>query len=177
MSVRMAGAERRRIWSRRSRAARQLGAPAVIAVTSVLLLCGCGSSYTKADFVSRANGICLSAVRDLRLLSPGATGGVSGDQALAAYLGRALPIVRREAEQLRGLPRPPVEKKGRAELDAYFAALRQAVDGYGVLARSAQRGDSASVDADLAALQANPLAQLAARYGLRYCGTPEATIR
>jgi hypothetical protein len=143
------------------------------ALLTVVIVGGCGSSYTKADFVSRANGICLVAVRNLRVLGSAGSAGSAG--ALAEYLERVLPIVRREARQLRTLPRPPLRAHGRAELQQYFAALSQAVDGYGALEKAAHRGDSAAVASVLAQLRSNPVEQLAARFGLRYCGTPEAT--
>jgi hypothetical protein len=163
-------------YERRLRSAPSWAVRPPLALALALLLGGCGSSYTKADFVGRADGICLGAVRDLRTL--GADAPASGDgQALAEYLARALPVVRKEAMQLRKLPRPPLGKKGREALDSYLAALSQSVLGYTAAEQAARSGNQTGLASDLETLRANPVDRLAGQIGLRYCGTPEATTR
>ena len=73
-------------------------------------LAGCGSKYTKSDFVARADGICTNAVREIRSLN---TPTATADQALSQYLADVLPIVQSETTQIRALKRPKI---GRAHV-------------------------------------------------------------
>jgi hypothetical protein len=155
---------------------RSTAASPVAALALVALLSGCGGSYTRADFVSRADAICLGTVRQLRSVASVAITTTGGEQASATYLERAAPIVRSEAKQIAALPRPAEGKRAAAELIAYVAALRDVAAGFRSLARAERSGDDAAFAQAIERLRANPVASLAQRYGLRYCGTPKATI-
>jgi len=147
------------------------GLLALAAVAAPLTGCG-GSSYTKSDFVARADGICSSTLRQTRALSPPtATSGA----AVSAYLGKLVPLVQSEADQLRALKRPADTARDQATLTAYFAALGQVVDAYRRLQAAAARGDDQTMADVEATLNANPVASLAASYGLKACGTPGST--
>ncbi len=142
-------------------------------VTLAALLAGCGgSSYTKSDFVARADGICTNTLRQSRALAPP---GADSGAALSAYLGKLVPLVESEADQLRALKRPADSARDRATLTAYFAALGQVVDAYRRLQGAAARGDDQTMADVESALNANPVASLAATYGLKTCGTPGST--
>jgi hypothetical protein len=150
--------------------ARFLGALAL-----ALVVAGCGgSSYTKSDFIARADAICTDTLRQARALSPPATTSQPGG-ALAAYLGQVVPLVESEANQLRALKRPPDNARDGATLAAYYKALAQIVDNYRQLETAARRGDTQTVTDVEATLRASPVAALAATYGLRSCGTPGST--
>jgi hypothetical protein len=145
-------------------------------IVAVLLLAallgGCGSKYTKSDFVARADGICTNAVREIRSLnSPTAAPGHEL-RALSQYLGKVLPIVQSEVSQIRALRRPDGDQ---AALDRYLSAQAKVVAEYRRLAAAAKRGDEQGVASAEAKLQASPVAALAAQYGLHACGTPGGT--
>lgn len=140
----------------------------------VTLVAACGSSYTKQDFIARANGICTSALRQTRAIAP-AAGTPQSNRALAAYLSQALPIAQSEADQLRALRLPPGTAAEKAALLRYFSALSAQVAAIKQLKSAAARGDAQGVAAAKAALSANPATSLAAKYGLRSCGTPGGT--
>jgi hypothetical protein len=146
-------------------------------LTLTVLLAGCGSSYTKRDFVARADAICASAVRQTRSIAPPSTtrGGAHPTSALAGYLAEVLPVLQSEVTQLRALPRPTGDSPARAALARYLEALGQVAQDYRELAAAARRGDAQGVASAEAALRASPVATLAAGYGLRSCGTPGAT--
>jgi hypothetical protein len=134
----------------------------------VALVAGCGgSSYTKNDFVARANAICASSRQQTRSIAP--TG------ALGGYAAAVLPIVSSEATQLRALKRPAQDARDNATLGQYLGALAQEVQNYRKLASAAKRGDGQGVTAAEAALRASPAPSLAASYGLSACGSPTAT--
>ena len=141
-----------------------------------MLLSACGgSSYTKADFVARANAICTKTLGQTRAISPPSSTGQPGG-ALAAYLGRLVPLLGSEADQIRALKRPSGgAAHDRQILSQYLAALGQVVVAYRQLEAAAKRGDAQAVAGVEATLQANPAADLAASYGLRSCGTPGTT--
>jgi hypothetical protein len=144
----------------------------VAALSLAALLAGCGSKYTKSDFVARADGICTNAVRDIRSLnSPSATGGHEL-RALSQYLGKVLPIVQSEASQIRSLRRPSGDD---AVLARYLSAQAEVVAEYRRLAAAARRGDEQGVADAEAKLQDNPVAALAAQYGMHDCATPGGT--
>jgi hypothetical protein len=148
---------------------------AVVAVAA--LLCGCGS-YTKADFIARADAICASAVRKARTVAPPSSGDSAAQRrsALAGYLAAVLPIVRSESSSLLDL-RLPTQKPGqRAALAGYLRALTAAVGEYRELAAAAKRGDGAGVTSAEAALRVSKVGADAASYGLRSCATPGATV-
>jgi hypothetical protein len=146
-------------------------------VALAAVLGGCGSSYTKPDFVARADAICTNAVRQTRSIAPPSFSRSSARQlsALAGYLAAVLPIVQSEATQLRALRRPTRDGLAGATLARYLAAVAQAASDYRALTTAAQRGDAQGVANAEAALRASPVVSLAARYGLRSCAVPGAT--
>ena len=140
-----------------------------------MAVAGCGgSSYTKSDFVARANAICTSTLRQTRALSPPASTSQPGGT-LAAYLGQLVPLVQSEADQLRALKRPPDDNHDSATLNSYYTALGQIVENYRQLEAAARRGDTQTVTDIEATLRASPVAGLAASYGLGSCSTPGST--
>jgi hypothetical protein len=142
-------------------------------IALVALLAGCGGSYTKGDFIARADAICASAVRQTRSIAP-----VSAPQslnALAQYVSQVSPVVQSEVSQLRALRRPGGGARDRAALTAYLAASAQVAGYWRELGAAATRGDAQGVASAEAALRATPVASLAAGYGLHSCGTPGAT--
>ncbi len=153
------------------------GLQTTVSVLAAVLLCGCGSSYTKADFVARANAICTTAIRQARAVTPPALAGSRVQQlhALGAYAGTVLPIAASEAAQLRALKRPSQTPRQLAALERYLTSLTQAVSAYRTLAAAARAGDLVGVDAASAELRASQVALLATRYGLRSCGNPGST--
>ena len=79
---------------------------AIVAILSLaVLLAGCGSKYTKSDFVARADGICTNAVREIRSLNAPTAAAGQELHALSRYLAKVLPIVQSEASQIRALKR------------------------------------------------------------------------
>ena len=133
-----------------------------------MLVAGCGgSSYTKQDFVTRANAICAGALRQARSIAPGT--------ALPTYLDHFVPILESEASQLQALRKPPGSASDRAALDRYLAALQQTVTEYRQLAAAASSGDQDAVSNAEAALGASQVYSLATSYGLSSCGTPGST--
>ena len=95
---------------------------------------------------------------------------------MAAYLGRLVPIVQSEADQLRALKRPRGTARDRLTLSQYFAALGQVVTAYRAFEAAARSGDATRSPSVEATLRTSPVAALAAAYGLRSCGTPGATV-
>ena len=157
-------------WTRQGLKAARAGTAAIAVVA---LVGACGGSYSKQDFIARANGICTSALRQTRAIAPAVAS--QSNQALAAYLSQALPIVESEAQQLRALRLPPGTANEKAALARYFAALTVQVATIKQLRNAAARGDAQGVAAAKAALGANPATSLAAQYGLRACGIPGGT--
>jgi hypothetical protein len=147
---------------------------AVVTLAFALPLAGCGSKYTKQDFVARADGICTKALRDARSIAPPSAAG-GKDAALAGYLSRLVPILESEQSQLRKLKRPGQTAAQSAGLDDYFKALAAQVTAIQRLLTAAGSGDSPGIAAAEGALRSDPIAAAAARYGLRACGTPGGT--
>ena len=141
-------------------------APALAAAACCFAVSACGShTATKNDVIARANGICANALRDIRA-TPSGSGGTTSLTALAAYLRSVLPILKREASDLRALPKPA---NGRPLLHQYLSAVGRSTATYRALTAAAARGDQAAVNQALAQLRANPASALAARYGLSQC--------
>jgi hypothetical protein len=138
----------------------------VLALAAAVAGCG-GSSYSKRDFLARANAICASALRQTRSIAPGT--------ALATYLSAYVPVLESEETQLRALRRPPGTAHDRATLNQYYAALSQTVAEYRQLAAAVKSGDDQAVTNAEAALGASPVFALATSYGLSSCGTPGST--
>jgi hypothetical protein len=147
---------------------------AVLVAASVVAGCG---SYTKHDFIARADAICASTLRQTRLIAPPAFTRAKGDQlrALASYAGDVLPLAQSEVTALRGLRRPTQSMADKASLAAYLTAFDSVVGDYRDLETAASKVDAPGVAGAEAALRASPVAALAARYGLRTCGTAGAT--
>ena len=144
---------------------------AIGAALTAALLGGCGGgSYTKRDYVARANAICASALRKARSIPPPATG-----EEFSPYLKQVLPAVRSEVSQLRALRVPHTGADDRRLLSAYLGALAQTAREYDALAAAAERGDSAAIASSEAALRANRASVLGARYGLSSCGAHGST--
>lgn len=135
----------------------------------VAIAAGCGSSYTRSDFVARANAICAGALRDVRAIAPPGGG-------LGKYMAGVLPIVESEVSELRALRPPPESASDRELLERYRTALAATVAQYRQLAASADQGDPQGVADAEAALRASPVDSLALSYGLRTCGNAGATV-
>ena len=115
---------------------------------------------------------CVRRARSPRRRRPRSRG------ALAAYLGQLVPLVQSEAGQIRALKRPPGAARDRLMLSQYLAALGQVVGGISpARGGGASSGDAQAIASVEATLRASPAAALAARYGLRSCGTPGADGR
>jgi hypothetical protein len=133
-----------------------------VAVAVAVALGGCGGGVTKKDVIARGNAICANAVLAIRSAPPS-----------KISFARVAAIVEHEAAQLRALPRPAQD---RALLGRYVAAAGQLASDYRKLAAAEQSGDRSGVQAAFATLRSNPAPQLAARYGLRECARPRATV-
>jgi hypothetical protein len=147
---------------------------AVVALGLATLIAGCGTAYSKQDFVTRADAICNNAVRDTRSIAP-AGAATRRDAALAGYAARLLPILESERNQLHGLKLPPQTATERATLTGYFKALSEQIDATRRLMLAARDRDADAIVNAEAALSANRAAPLATRYGLRSCGNPGGT--
>jgi hypothetical protein len=138
----------------------------VLALAAVVGGCG-GSSYSKRDFIARADAICAGALRQSRSITPGT--------ALATYLSAYVPVLESEETQLRALRRPPGTARDRGTLNQYYVALSQTVAEYRRLAAAAKSGDDQGVTNAEAALGASRVYTLATSYGMSSCGTPGST--
>jgi hypothetical protein len=152
---------------------RRLALRPLIGIAVAVAVTACGGSYTKQDFVARANGICTDTLGQTRAIAP--TGAPQSNRALAAYLRRVLPILQQEAGQLRALRRPPDSDSDKAALDRYLSALDVEVAATRRLRDAASRNDGGGVSAAESDLQASQAASLAARYGLKSCAAPGST--
>jgi hypothetical protein len=136
-------------------------------------LCGCGSSpVTRRDFVARANAICEATLRSVRNVPPPSTTGSVSPSDLARYVRAVIPIIESELRQLRSLPRPPADREA---IGRYLTALEGVVSHYRALGAAAGAGDRQGMANALAALQASPAGDLAARYGLIACAGSSGT--
>ncbi len=146
------------------------------AFLALAVLVGCGS-YTKHDFIARADAICASTVRQTRLIPPPSFTSSPAQRlrALAGYVTKVLPLVRTEATQLRALRRPSQSATEQASLTSFVAAFGEVVGDYERLATATSAGDRAGVARAEASLTASPVAALAARYGLRSCAAASST--
>ena len=169
---RVSRAPRTRQKLRRSRSLRPF-ATAVALAAIALETPACGTSYTRQDFVDRANGICTNALSQTRAIAP--AGAPQSNRALATYLRRVLPIAQREASQLRALRRPPGSDADKAALARYLSALDDEVAVTKRLRDAAARGDGDGVSAAETDLQSNQAEALAAKYGLKSCAAPGST--
>ncbi len=146
-------------------------------VAAGVLLAACGE-YTKQDFIARADAICTTTVRATRLIDPPSFSHAGGGrlQGLAAYSAKVLPLVQAEATQLRGLPRPTGGAAAdRSTLTSFLGRFTALVGDYRDLQTAATKSDAPGVARAESALTLSPVGSLAARYGLRSCGTAGAT--
>jgi hypothetical protein len=144
-----------------------------------VLLAGCGSSsYTKQDYISRADAICSNAIRQLRSVVPttAASSGSAELGGLAGYLTQVLPVVETEASQLRAVPHPHQAARDRLNLARFLDAVSRNASNWRAFAAAAKRGDPHGVANAEAVLNGSSVSVLAARYGLRACGTAGATV-
>ncbi len=138
---------------------------------------GCGSSFTRHDYVLRAEGICDSTLRSLRLLRPAVSTGTHRDRiaAVAGYLERALPLERQELRKLEDLPKPEQTRAQARALERYLVALEDSVDELGALSAAARAGNAEMFAAAESTLAGERLPSLAAAYGLRACSNAAAS--
>jgi hypothetical protein len=159
---------------RRARAANRV--PAAFAVACLAAGCGSGT-VTQRDYLARADAICAGALRKARSIPPpvAPASAAPSPGAFGPYLAQLLPVVRGEADQLRALKKPAGTPQDLAVLRRYLDAVAETERDYAALAAAAQAGDAQGVSRAEASLRASPAASLAARYGLRTCGTPGST--
>jgi hypothetical protein len=117
--------------------------------------------------IRRADAICFATQQSLRTV-PAPAGGVSLSDlpAAAGYLGSEARLVRKQASQLRALPRPAAR---RAALDAFIAAASRSAADQARLAAAAKRGDRSAAGRALGDLADVPVSRLATAYGLTQC--------
>jgi hypothetical protein len=151
----------------------------VLFVTALvgMLVAACGSTYTRADFIRRADGICLSTTRALRSLTPPQFTGSAVQQqlSLSRYLARVSPLVSAESRRLAGLPKPPGRPADAALLQRWLRAVHDSASDIHVLGDSERAGDPAFIAAARTALGALPVVKLASRYGMKACAGPGAS--
>ncbi len=144
-------------------------------VSAAAVIAGCGGhTVTKRDVVARGDAICFQSLQSIRSIPPprftgNAPASFSDPRYLisfAKYANAVRPILAREIEQLRTLPRPSVD---RATLNALLNAIAQEGDDYHAIVRAASAGDVEATMSALARLAANPARRLARRYGFRQC--------
>jgi hypothetical protein len=150
-----------------------------LGLVALLALCvaGCGSHYTKQDFVSRANGICLSTTRAARSLTPPQFTGTAAQQrrSLGRYLTHVAPLVQSQARRLAALPKPPATKREYRLLDRWLAAEHTSALSFKNLAVAASSGSAQAVADASAQLSAVPVVRLASQYGAHDCAGPAAS--
>jgi hypothetical protein len=149
----------------------------LLALLLAIAIAGCGSSSpTKHVYVLRAEGICDSTLRSLRLLQQPTLAGAAADRdaSLAAYLDRAVPLLKSQLHKLKALPTPMQSKAQSQTLQRYLAGLQDAVEELGALASAARAGNTPMVSAAQKTLASSSTSALAAAYGLRACSNPAA---
>jgi hypothetical protein len=151
----------------------------IVSVLAAVLVAGCGSSYTRADFIQRADGICTGTTRAVRLLKPPQFGQASVQQqrSSGAYFGHAASLVKSEARRLSALPVPPETGAQRRVRVQWLAAVHDSAAALQALAEATSKGDTAATTAANQRLAANPVVRLAARYGAHACAGPGATYK
>lgn len=142
-----------------------------------LALSGCGSSYSKHDFIQRAEGICLSTTRAVRSLAPPEFTGTAEQQrqSLGAYLARVSPLEQRQARRLSALPKPPGGRREQQLIERWLTAVHESADELSHLAGVARNGDASGVADARDQLAAVPVAHLATEVGAHACAGPGAT--
>lgn len=146
----------------------------VIAVAVVLAVSACGGGskkVTKGDFVARADAVCATTQAQVRSLPTG-SGSLAGT---AKYFRSSAALLHTQAVQLRAIPRPKQAAANAKVLEQFLTATSQSAAIYRRIATAAANGDQGALTSAEAALGANPAPRLAARYGLRVCGTSSVT--
>jgi uncharacterized lipoprotein len=144
------------------------------AVIALLAACGGGGGMTRADYVKRANSICLDAAKDVQALK------IPTRDQLQDIPKAAASIVKVERETLDRLKsiRPP--KQDRPEITRWVALVDQTIDQAEMSARSQRDGDiRRALTANLNGAALDQRAdQIARSFGLRMCvqaSTPPST--
>lgn len=147
-------------------------AGAAAALLSALALTACGGhTVTKQDVIDQGNAICAGALRQIRAL-PAPTSGGASPQAMSRYLQQVVPIIQKEIDSIRALPRP---QQDRAILDRYVTAISGTASQYQALAAAAKAGNEDAISQDLANLADSSAASLAGEYGLTQCASAAGT--
>jgi hypothetical protein len=148
------------------------GAARLAAVTSALLLSACGSSgESKADYIKRADAICVAGNRQITAVPMPRLTGLPRQQLLAGlshYVDAVLPSVEKVVSQLKALPQPSQDQ---AVLHQYLAALDTAVAQLRTLSVAAARGDVVAVQSGAQELSGSKANTLARQYGFARCGS------
>jgi hypothetical protein len=115
----------------------------------------------KAEFVAQANGICAKRVAEIQLKGQKVfkkvfkyPGPVAAKKLADAVI---VPVFSQELRELKALPQPPGDEK---ELNAFYAELERIIDYF---AGSPDPGE----------YPYNKAENMAARYGIDKCGTPQ----
>jgi hypothetical protein len=134
-------------------------------LVSVLLTCSCGGSSsaapTQAQFASRADALCASALRSAgRLKTPRSAA------ELLPFSERASSIVSKLASELKGVTPPP---NSRVAYDRFLMAAAREARMLGELGQALRVGRSARARAALQALNSNAVNEEAKALGITEC--------
>lgn len=153
--------------SGRSRALIGLGLVVVaggVAAGIVLAFHGGGSSLTPAQYLERADAVCRPYAQQLDHVAPPDPGSTVD---VAASVGRALPILRRQADAVRKI-HPPRELEERVR--AFFLRTDRSLAALGSVLEAARRGDSKTMGPRLGAwFDASDKAQAASKQVGYHC--------
>ena len=131
------------------------------------MLVGCGS-YTHRDYVTQADAICASTLRQVRALGP--AGGIE------TAIAREAPLVGREVAALVRLRRPGESARAASLRRRFLSTFRDAGRLFSAVATAAARHDRGEALRAAAQLGSLPVAPSAAAYGLRVCGQSAGTV-
>jgi hypothetical protein len=140
-------------------------APSVLAIAVIVAGCGSGGSgESKADYIKRADAICLDATNKLRALGSPAT-----PAQFEKFAGRAIPIVDAHLRQVRSL-HPPKEIAAKA--NEVFDNVEQGILLVRRLATAARKPDAVELQklASQAAALSGRTAAAARAVGFKQCG-------
>jgi hypothetical protein len=116
-----------------------------VAAGIALAFHGGGSSLTPAQYLARADAACRSYGRQLDRIAPPDPGSTSD---VAASVGRALPILQKQADAVRKI-RPPRELEQRVR--RFFELSDRAVAELGAVLDAAKRNDAEAMGPRLGA--------------------------